>query len=135
MTRFSHTRLWSVAVLCTCLAIVGASLALGATAMAAPGGCPSTYGCIWAAPNYESIRGQWAGSNSNLAEFKVSEHCAFGSWKWCDKSVWNNGSSCNLSWYTEPGYGGSEYRNNLGTGQGEMGGWNDEFAADLWCHY
>lgn len=113
-----------------------AALAVAPSVSRAAHGCVSTYACGWVDGEYGTPMGKWAENTPNLSVFSQSA-CQDGNWNDCISSIWNEGTSCNVTWFINSGYGGSGYKNNLGTGTGYLapGVWNDEFSSLKWCLY
>jgi Peptidase inhibitor family I36 len=111
-----------------------ASLGALPSVASAEHGCVAAYACGWVDGGYGTPMGKWSENTPNFSVFGQSR-CQTGNWNDCVSSVWNEGTSCNVSWYVNSGYGGGEYRNNRGTGSGVLGGWNDEFSSLKWCVY
>lgn len=123
-------------MLLAAVAAIAIAASVGAGAARAEHGCPAGYGCGWVDGSYGIPMGKWAGNNNNLSIFTQSA-CQTGNWNDCISSIWNEGTSCNLTWWTNSGYSGNGYRNNRGTGTGFLSPefWNDEFSSDRWCEY
>jgi hypothetical protein len=95
LVRRSKQRLWVtlvVAVLATTAVVV---VDIQPASAAAPPGCPVTFLCFYADPDFSGGMGQVSGTNSNFRAFLTSNHnCGNGNWNDCVSSVFNNGSSC-----------------------------------------
>jgi hypothetical protein len=131
--RFRRGRMTRMLAL---LVVAAAIVPVGVPSVAkAEHGCVSSYACGWVDGGYGIPMGKWSENTPNFTVFGQSR-CQTGNWNDCVSSLWNEGTSCNAIWWTNSGYGGSGYHNNLGTGTGVLsGGWNDEFSSLKWCQY
>ncbi|MFD9396373.1 peptidase inhibitor family I36 protein [Streptomyces sp. NPDC060000] len=76
----------------------GAAQAATQTAPQVASDCPAGWFCVWEGQNYTGHMQKVAGSNPDLTRFSVFQ--SFKSW-------YNHGNSCDLRWYSETNYNGS----------------------------
>lgn len=112
-------RRMSAAMLTTAGLTVGllaASMA-PASAEAPPPGCPATYFCFFADPQYSGGMGKVKGDNPNFKAFSTSRHnCGKGNWGDCVSSAYNNGTRCTVVLFEHDSYRGKQL--SLLRGQG-----------------
>jgi len=95
--------------------------------------------CGFINSNFGSNRGNWAGDNTDLSVFTQS-NCQKGNWNDCISSLWNNGTSCNITWFWDASFGTPGLLNHLDNGDSDLSNnvangstWNDKISSDEWC--
>jgi Peptidase inhibitor family I36 len=123
-------------------AILTVAMALGFVAMsagsanAAPVGCPSTYFCFYADPDFSGGMGKVAGNNTHFSAFPTSTHnCGNGNWNDCVSSAFNNGRSCTVFLWSDANYAGRLLAIGRGTGYTNLRSVNfdDILSSNHWC--
>lgn len=95
------------------------------------------YACGWVNTYWGSSRGNWAGNNPHLSDFTESNCSKNGNWNDCISSLWNNGTSCNITWFWDASYGTPGLLNHMDNGDPDLTdnspNWNDQISSDEWC--
>lgn len=139
-TRRSSPRQRRLPILWSLLAAgVMAAATMGfaaAPASAAPAGCPSSYFCFYADPDYSGGMGKVQGNNTHFSSFHTSTHnCGNGNWNDCVSSVFNNGTSCTVFLWSDADYQGKVLPlvRNQGYRNLKTQAFDDVLSSNHWC--
>jgi hypothetical protein len=117
----------------------------GQQAAAGRADCPSSWFCVWVDVDFVGGPGKWQGNESNYTNW-LHGGCGVRSlWTWdnCASSVFNNGQSCNLTFYDGINFAGAWY--NLPRGSflafmtqdlmSDQANANDRISSHKWCTF
>lgn len=96
-----------------------ASALLGTAGVASADACPSGATCSYSTTNYGGKPGPVYGDNNDLTGYYTWTH---------SESIYNNGTSCNVTIYSGTGRSGTAYPLNRGTG------WKTTSGSKIWHH-
>lgn len=107
--------------------------------------CPASNFCAWDNYNFSGGPGEWSGNAPNYT-FWPHSGCGFTSlytWDNCASSVYNHGTSCNLTFYDGINYTGAHYNLPRGSYLARMtldkmsdgGSANDRISSHRWCTF
>ncbi|WP_431977392.1 peptidase inhibitor family I36 protein [Micromonospora haikouensis] len=104
------------------LGVTGALTAgalIGTAGVANADACPSGATCSYSTTNYGGKPGPVYGDNNDLTGYYTWTH---------SESIYNNGTSCNVTIYSGTGRTGTAYPLNRGTG------WKTTSGSKIWHH-
>ncbi len=114
------------------IAALGGALMAPATASATPSDCPSGALCAYFLTGYTNSTGHPVApvyeNNTDLTMY-VNYYDARGG------SLWNHGSSCNVTVYGAKNYGAPAYNLNRGTGWSTISANLPHIESNKWCTY